>query len=90
MIERVIQHPAGRFTRCRSCAQEPRHIRTTGRSSKEPVQFLHAAVRHTIECRCGARTARHDSLGGAEAEWGTDYAQLALPLRAVRRRKVAA
>ncbi len=89
MIERVVAHPAGRFTRCRSCGQEPRHIRAAGRSSKEPVTFIAAGHCHSIECRCGARTARHDTITDAETEWGTDYAQLALPLRAARRRKVA-
>jgi hypothetical protein len=88
MIERVIAHEPGRFTRCRNCSQEPRHIRAAGRSSKEAVQFIAAGQRHTLECRCGSRTARHESLGAAEREWGTDYAQLSLPLRAPRRRRV--
>lgn len=90
MIEHVIQHPAGRFARCRSCGQEPRHVRAAGRSSKEPVQFIGAGQRHSIECRCGARTARHTILADAETEWGSDYAQLALTLRMRRRRTVAA
>lgn len=90
MLERVVSHPSGRFMRCRSCGSEPRHIRSHGRSSKEPVQFIAAAQRHSLECRCGARTAKHDAITGAEAEWGSDYAQLALPLRATRRRRVAA
>lgn len=89
MIERVVSHPSARFTRCRQCGTEPRHIRTHGRSSREPVQFLAAAQRHSLECRCGARTVKHDTLAAAETEWGADYAQLTLPLRAVRRRKVA-
>jgi hypothetical protein len=89
MIERVIPHPAGRFARCRTCNAEPRHIRASGRSSREPVQFIATAQRHGLECRCGSRTARHDTLTAAEAEWGSDHAQLALPLRASRRRKVA-
>jgi len=88
MLERIIQHPSGRFARCRSCGAEPRHVLTAGRSSREPVQFLAAAHRHGLECRCGARTARHETLTAAETEWGADHAQLALPLR-VRRRKVA-
>lgn len=90
MLEHVIAHPAGRFSRCRACGAEPRHVRTSGRSSREPVQFLAAAARHALECRCGARTARHDTLAAAETEWGTDYAQLTLPLRAARRRRAAA
>lgn len=89
MIERVVNHPAGRFARCRNCNSEPRHIRTSGRSSREPVQFIAAGQRHGLECKCGSRTARHESLAAAETEWGSDHAQLALPLR-VRRRKVAA
>lgn len=89
MIERAVTHPAGRFTRCRQCGTEPRHIRTHGRSSKEPVQFIAVAARHSLDCRCGARTGKHDSLAAAETEWGADYAQLNLPLRAARRRKVA-
>lgn len=89
MIESVITHPAARFTRCRACGSEPRHVRAKGRSSKEPVQFIAAGTRHRLECRCGARTALHASPAAAEAQWGTDYAQLALPLRRARR-KVAA
>ncbi len=89
MIERVVSHPAGRFTRCRNCGTEPRHISSHGRSSKEPVQFIAVAVRHSLDCRCGARTSKHDTITAAETEWGADYAQLTLPLRAVRRRKVA-
>lgn len=89
MIESVTPHPSGRFTRCRVCNCEPRHVRTAGRSSKEPVQFIAAGTRHRLECRCGARTALHATPSTAEAEWGTDYAQLALPLRRPRR-KVAA
>lgn len=54
------------------------------------MQFIAASHRHGLECRCGARTTRHDTLPAAEAEWGSDHAQLTLPLRAVRRRKVAA
>ncbi len=89
MIERIITHPAARFVRCKRCGSEPRHIRTSGRSSREPVQFIAAVARHSLECRCGARTARHDTLAAAEAQWGADCAQLALPLRASRRRRVA-
>lgn len=89
MIQRVVTHPAGRFTRCRQCGTEPRHIQSTGRSSREPVQFIAAGQRHSIECGCGSRTAHHDTLANAETEWGCDYAQLALPLRLSRRRKVA-
>lgn len=89
MIERVVTHPAGRFARCRQCGTEPRHVRAHGRTLSEPVQFIAAPVRHSLDCRCGARTTRHDSLAGAEREWGADYAQLTLPLRPTRRRKVA-
>lgn len=89
MLERLITHPRARFTRCRACGAEPRHIATTGRSSREPVQFIAAAPRHALECRCGARTARHATLAAAEAEWGSDYAQLALPLRVRRSRRAA-
>jgi hypothetical protein len=93
MIERVITHLAGRFTRCRNCIREPRHIRTAGRSSSEPVLFFATAQRHSLECSCGSRTARHETLAAAECEWGSDYAQLALPLpmrTQRRRRKVGA
>lgn len=89
MIERIVTHPAGRFARCRQCGTEPRHVSTSGRSSREPCQFIAIGHRHSIECRCGARTTRHDTLAAAESEWGSDYAQLALPLRIRRRRKVA-
>ena len=90
MIESAITHPSGRFTRCRACGHEPRHIRTNGRSSREPVQFKATAARHAIECRCGARTSRHDTLTDAETQWGADFAQLTLPLRVARRRSAAA
>lgn len=90
MIERSVSHPAGRFTRCRSCGNEPRHIRTHGRSSREPVQFIATGPRHSLECACGARTTRHTTITNAETEWGTDYAQLSLTLRAPRRRRAAA
>lgn len=90
MIERLIIHPAGRFARCRSCNNEPRHIRITGRPNNEPVQFIAVGHRHYLECRCGARTAPHSALPAAETQWGSDHAQLALPLRANRRRKMAA
>jgi hypothetical protein len=90
MLERIVTHPAGRFTRCRACGAEPRHVRIAGRSTREAVQFIAVGHRHALECRCGARTTRHDTLTGAEAEWGTDYAQLALPLRVARKaRRVA-
>lgn len=89
MIQHTKTHPAGRFARCRQCGTEPSHIVSKGRSSKEPVQFIAAAHRHSLECRRGARTVKHATITRAEAEWGSDYAQLALPLRVVRRRKVA-
>lgn len=91
MLEQVIKHTTGRFTRCRNCGAEPRHVRIAGRTSGEPMRGT-SSIRHYIECRCGARTARHDDLAGAEAEWGSDYAQLSLPLiqKRRRRRKAAA
>lgn len=90
MLESICQHPGGRFTRCRECAAEPRHVRIAGRSSKEPVAFAPVGIRHRLECSsCGARTGAHGSLAQAEAQWGTDYAQLALPLRVARRRRAA-
>lgn len=90
MIQRTVSHPAGRFARCRQCGAEPRHIRSTGTTTREPVAFAIIAARHSIECRCGARTANHASIAGAELEWGADYAQLMLPLRVSRRHKAAA
>ena len=87
MIQRAVTHPAGRFNRCRTCNQEPRHITVHGRTSREPVQFGAVVVRHALECRCGARTSLQPALGDAEAEWGTDYAQLPLPLGAPRRNR---
>jgi hypothetical protein len=90
MIERSASHPAGRFTRYRSCGKEPRHIRAHGRSISEPVSFTAAGTRHRLECACGARTALHTTITNAETEWGADYAQLALELRTPRRRRVAA
>lgn len=90
MIQRVIKHPAGRFARCRTCGSEPHHISASGTTTAEPVAFATIGIRHAMECRCGARTARHDTLAGAELEWGSDYAQLALPLRVRKHRRVAA
>lgn len=87
MIERVVAHPTGRFARCRTCGSEPRHIRASGTSSREPAAFGMIASRHSLECRCGARTARHDTITAAETEWGMDYAQLSLPLCTARRRR---
>lgn len=90
MIESICNHPAGRFTRCRDCGTEPRHVRAAGRSTNEPVTFAPVGIRHKLECRdCGARTGLHATLTAAEAQWGTDYAQLALPLRVSRRRRAA-
>jgi hypothetical protein len=90
MIQCTVSHPAGRFARCRVCGTEPRHIRSHGRSHREPIAFGPIAPRHSLECRCGSSTARHGSLCAAEVEWGADYAQLTLPLHAARRRKAAA
>lgn len=89
MIERIVSHPAGRFQRCRHCAAEPRHVSHHGRSSTEPVTFTATAPRHSVQCRCGARTPIHTTLAAAEKHWGTDYAQLALPIRARRTRRAA-
>jgi hypothetical protein len=88
MLERVIQHPQGRFARCRKCGAEPRHVAARGYSTRDPIIHLETPsnVRHHLECRCGARTGRHAELTHAEVEWGADHAQLALPLRARRRR----
>jgi len=94
MLEREITHFAGRFRRCR-CGKEPRHVRSSGRSTREPVISLAEArtqrdsTRHRLECPCGAITARHASLELAEAQWGSDYAQLALPSPPARRRRAS-
>jgi hypothetical protein len=90
MFQRALQHPSGRFRPCRACGSEPRHIRNYGRTSREPVQFGKTPERHSLECRCGARTSLQLSLESAETEWGTDYAQLPLPLRTPRRKREAA
>lgn len=91
MIQRHISHAKGRFSKCRECGQEPRHIRSVGRKADEPGILSGRTLRHSLECRCGARTQLHESIAEAEAEWGTDYAQLGLPLiQRRRRRKVAA
>lgn len=91
MLERTVKHPIDRFARCRTCGAEPKHIESQGRSSREPVQFAVAGARHSLECRCGARTSRAASLEAAEREWGRNFAQLALPLhiRARRNRRAA-
>ena len=89
MLEHLVQHPAGRFARCRKCGAEPRHVRSRGYSTRDPIVILHHAtssVRHALQCRCGAQTGRYPELVSAEAEWGADYAQLALVLRAPKRR----
>ncbi|MEO5811574.1 MAG: hypothetical protein ABIU96_04060 [Rhodanobacter sp.] len=90
MIQRTVNHPAGRFARCRICGCEPHHISAAGTTTAEPVAFATIGQRHHLECRCGARTARHNTITGAETEWGSDYAQLALPLSVRKHRRVAA
>lgn len=87
MLERTIKHPPESFARCRTCGSEPAHIESRGRSSREPVQFIASAVRHSLECRCGARAARAATLEAAEREWGIHHAQLALPLELARVRR---
>jgi len=89
VIEQVVKHPPGRFSPHRACGQEPRHVRTSGSAISEPASFGAIGSRHFLECKCGARTARHATLAEAEAAWGTDYAQLPLPLRRPRRRAAA-
>lgn len=92
MLERTVKHPSGRFARCRKCSAEPRHVHSRGYSTRDPIvilQHAQSSSRHALECRCGARTARHADLAGAEAEWGADYAQLALALRQPKRRAQA-
>jgi len=93
MIERQQRHPPGHFLRCASCAREPAHIVSRGRPAgqdtdpRNPIR----GERHHIECaRCGRSTARHPDLAAATVEWGANYAQQALPLRVVARRRVAA
>lgn len=95
MLEREIKHMAGCFRRCR-CGKEPRHVQSTGRSSREPVITIAQArtqrdsTRHRLECPCGAVTARHATLDAAETQWGSDYAQLALPsTRPARKRRAS-
>lgn len=87
MLERIVKHEPDRFSRCRTCGAEPHHVTAAGRSSREPMTLTVCALRHSIECRCGARTARHESLEAAEREWGTHYAQLVLPLDVARTRR---
>jgi hypothetical protein len=92
MIERTVSHSTGRFARCRKCGAEPRHIHSRGYSTRDPIVILERAQsssRHALECRCGARTARHADLASAEAEWGADHAQLALAFGAPKRRAQA-
>ena len=86
MLQRVIKHLQGRFRRCAKCGSEPRHVTTRGRPSSEPVAFAPIGARHSLECRCGERTAPHPLLIAAEAEWNDNHAQ------GIRRasRKVAA
>lgn len=84
MLQRVVSHLKGRFTRCRRCGSEPHHVRHHGRPSSEPVQFGPVAPRHSLECRFGACTGQHTLLAAAEAEWNDKHAQAAR-----RGRKVA-
>lgn len=81
MLERILRHPAGRFARCRKCGAEPRHVHSLGYSSLDPIELSRrpqSSSRHALECRCGVRTARYPSLTRAEAQWRTDFGQLAL------------
>lgn len=90
MIQRTHSHMDGRFTRCQ-CGREPRHVVSIGRKLGEPGLVFQRVERHHLECPCGARTEMRDTLEEAEADWGTTYAQLRLPLRRKpRRRQVAA
>lgn len=91
MIQRTIPHLPRRFSRCKTCGTEPRHVESHGRKAGEPGLLFQRIVRHSLECAaCGVSTALHATVADAEAEWGTDYAQLALPLRTRRPRRKAA
>ena len=93
MIQRHQPHPIGTFAACSGCRREPRHVEVRGRSNAEPLDFRTgaSATRHALECApCGRSTARHPTLDAAIGEWGAAFAQGALPLRVVPRRRAVA
>lgn len=89
MIERVLQHPAGQFRQCGTCGREPRHIFSSGFSTRDTLTALHGdpSDRHMLECRCGKHTQRRASLAQAIIEWDSLDTSLAPPTaRGVDRR----
>lgn len=91
MMQLHIATTSGRFWPCTECRAEPRLIEHRGRTRRETMQHNIAAVRHSLECRCGRSTGLHDSIERAEADWGKRFTQmhLALPMPApARPRKV--
>ena len=89
MMQRVIKHPAGAFDACVGCRAEPAHIATKGTHGTEPVRFA-PCDRHMLECcRCGRRTAKHDTLEQARAEWAAQHAARLPRAIAARPRAVA-
>ena len=83
MIQKQITHPAGTFSACACCRKEPRHIRSSGRTSREAV-FSSFGDRHQLETACGRRTGWHSTLDEAEQAWGQLGETLPLPLPAAK------
>lgn len=81
MIHIERKHTPGRFLCCSGCGREPRHVVGRGSLRGEPMRPGQRTERHQLECHpCGRSTGWMETLQHAEVEWGTRYAQLALPL----------
>lgn len=75
MIQREQRHPAASFPPCRECGREPRHVIAVGSHSGESFDVRRpTGTRHTLECRCGARTVWMPTLAAAQRAWHEHFA----------------
>lgn len=75
MMQRQIRHDAGTFPNCSGCGHEPRHIQSHGSHLREAFDVRHpTGERHSLECRCGVRTAYCASLAMALNQWQLHFA----------------
>lgn len=84
MMQRQIRHDAGTFPNCSGCGHEPRHIQSHGSHLREAFDVRHpTGERHSLECRCGVRTAYCATLAMALNQWQVHFAA-AVPTSTVR------